>query len=118
MRRPWQLRYTAGGAVGRLWIGNEDSGDVAAVECRTHGHPGQLLGRCRSRRDPQHRSGSAHRIGHLRVLAIDDRDDHGQRGIWLHVNVAIKDGDPQIGSAVSMMRAVARRMRLATWPWP
>ena len=118
MRRPWQLRYTAGGAVGRLWIGDEDSGDVAADECRAHGDPGQLLGRGRSRRDPQHRSGGAHRIRHLGFWPSTTATTTVNVAIWLHVSGAVDDGDPQAGSAVSMMRAAARRMRFATWPRP
>ncbi len=97
MREPRWLQCGASSPVSGLWIGDEDSSDFAAVGGRAHGDPGQLLGSRRAGRNPYHGCGRTHRAGHLRGLAIDDSDDHGQRGVEPLADVAaIGDSDMQM----------------------
>ena len=35
-------------------------------------------------------------VGYLRAPAVDDRDDHGQHHVWLHLDVTIGDEYPQV----------------------
>src|SRR5580658_75723 len=86
-----QLRQTARRGVIRVWIRHEYPGNFAVVGDGTYGYPGQLVGGGRTCRDSQQRRGGAHGSGHLRVPAIDDRDDHGQGGVPLHVHVLVGD---------------------------
>ena len=82
MRRPCQLRKAAGRGVGRVWVRDEDSGDVAAVGGGAGRDAGQLLGGRRAAETPSTVAG-AHHVSDLRGLAVNDGDDDGQRRVWL-----------------------------------
>lgn len=79
MGRPDELGLAASGAIAGIRIGHQDAGDVSAVAGDGDGYLGELLGRHRSGRDPDHRGGRRARVGELRIGAADDTDDDGQR---------------------------------------
>ena len=68
--------------VVRVWVRNEDSGDVAASGGGAGRGAGYLFGRYRACRDPEDRGGGTCGVRDLGILAVDDRDEDGQRGVW------------------------------------
>ena len=62
-------------------IRNQDPGDIAAYGSGAGRDACHLLGRYRACRDGEDGGGGACGVRDLRILAIDDRDDDGQRSV-------------------------------------
>lgn len=62
-----------------VWIGNEDTGDIAAYGGGAGRCAGYLFGRYCACRNPEDRGGSACGVRDPGILAVDDRDEDGER---------------------------------------
>jgi hypothetical protein len=80
-----------------VWIRNEDTGDIAADGGGAGRCAGHLFGCYRACRNPEDRGGCARGVRDPGILAVDDRDEDGERNAWQPgAAVIISDHDLQL----------------------
>ncbi len=95
--RPRYLRHTAGRAIRRVRIRDQDSGNLTTVDGSAERDAGQLVCCCRAGRDAYYRRCGAHRGSDPRGLAVNNRNDDSQCGAQSLADVfVIAHGDPQV----------------------